>query len=161
MVIHWKFCETWRRIMGGMLYSWRDENLIVYRLFHWTKMGFMVNQKSSHKWIEDSSIKNSIAVEGRNTLNSESQPWSASEIPLKDLWPLRFILFESNSRLTRIESEVFPDSSLQLILISRSVEILGSECFSECKSLWIKFPMDGNWIGIIFIFVTSSNLDSR
>jgi hypothetical protein len=45
------------------------------------------------------------------------------------------ITFESNSHLTRIESEVFSFSSLQSILIPRNVEILGSERFSYCESL--------------------------
>jgi hypothetical protein len=48
--------------------------------------------------------------------------------------PLKLIVFESNSCLTRIESKVFSSSSLQSILIPRSVEILGSDCFSYCKS---------------------------
>jgi hypothetical protein len=38
---------------------------------------------------------------------------------------LSSITFESNSRLTRIESETFSSSSLQSILIPRNVEILG------------------------------------
>jgi hypothetical protein len=37
--------------------------------------------------------------------------------------------------LTRIESRAFYDSSLQSILIPSNVEILGSKCFSNCKSL--------------------------
>jgi hypothetical protein len=37
--------------------------------------------------------------------------------------------------LTRIESEAFYNSSLQSILIPRNVEILGLNCFSDCKSL--------------------------
>jgi hypothetical protein len=37
--------------------------------------------------------------------------------------------------LTRIESEVFCASFLQSIVIPRNVEILGSNCFSSCKSL--------------------------
>jgi uncharacterized protein YuzB (UPF0349 family) len=36
--------------------------------------------------------------------------------------------------LTRIESEAFYESSLESILIPRNVEILGSGCFSYCKS---------------------------
>jgi hypothetical protein len=48
---------------------------------------------------------------------------------------LLWITFESNSRLTRIESDAFSYSSLQSILIPRNVEILESECFSHCKSL--------------------------
>jgi hypothetical protein len=51
--------------------------------------------------------------------------------------PLRFqfIIFESNSHLTRIGSETFSNSSLQSILIPNNVELLGSHCFSNCKSL--------------------------
>jgi hypothetical protein len=49
--------------------------------------------------------------------------------------PLESIVFESNSRLTQTESELFYDSSLQSILIPSGVEILGSKCFSRCKSL--------------------------
>jgi hypothetical protein len=45
------------------------------------------------------------------------------------------ITFESNSRLTRIESSAFSSSSLQSILIPRNVEILESRCFSFCHSL--------------------------
>jgi hypothetical protein len=36
--------------------------------------------------------------------------------------------------LTRIESEAFSSSSLQSILIPRTVQILGSNCFSDCSS---------------------------
>jgi hypothetical protein len=46
---------------------------------------------------------------------------------LKEYQGLVLIVFESNSRLTRIESKAF--SSLQSILIPSSEEILGSECF--------------------------------
>jgi hypothetical protein len=35
----------------------------------------------------------------------------------------------------RIESEAFSFSSLQSIMIPRNVEILGSKCFSHCRSL--------------------------
>jgi hypothetical protein len=47
---------------------------------------------------------------------------------------LKWILFESNSCLTRIESKTFPSSSLESILIPSNVEILGSRCFSYCGS---------------------------
>jgi hypothetical protein len=47
---------------------------------------------------------------------------------------LSSITFESNSHLTRIESEAFYKSSLQSIMIPNNVEILGSSCFSNCKS---------------------------
>jgi hypothetical protein len=48
---------------------------------------------------------------------------------------LSSISFESNSRLTRIESNAFSDSSLQSIVIPSTVQILGSSCFFYCKSL--------------------------
>jgi hypothetical protein len=48
---------------------------------------------------------------------------------------LSSISFESNSQLTRIESNAFSVSSLQSIVIPSSVEILCSECFSFCESL--------------------------
>jgi hypothetical protein len=48
---------------------------------------------------------------------------------------LSSVSFESNSRLTRIESTAFSYSSLQSIVIPRNVEILGSACFSNCQSL--------------------------
>jgi hypothetical protein len=53
----------------------------------------------------------------------------------KEPEPLKSIVFASNSRLTRIESETFYGTSLQSILIPRNVEIFGSECFSNCRSL--------------------------
>jgi hypothetical protein len=48
---------------------------------------------------------------------------------------LSSITFESDSRLTRIESNAFSRSSLSSIVIPRNVEILCSECFSFCESL--------------------------
>jgi hypothetical protein len=48
---------------------------------------------------------------------------------------LSSISFESNSRLSRIESEAFSISSLQSIEIPRNVEVLGSSCFNGCGSL--------------------------
>jgi hypothetical protein len=53
----------------------------------------------------------------------------------KEPGTLKFIAFESNSRLTQIESELFSFSPLQSILIPRNVEVVGSYCFSNCKSL--------------------------
>jgi hypothetical protein len=53
----------------------------------------------------------------------------------KEYGSLKSIVFESNSLLTGIESEGFYKSSLQTILIPSNVEILGSKCFSYCKSL--------------------------
>jgi hypothetical protein len=50
-------------------------------------------------------------------------------------YSLLSMTFESNSHLTRIESEAFSYSSLQSILIPRNVEILCSKCFSFCTSL--------------------------
>jgi hypothetical protein len=48
---------------------------------------------------------------------------------------LSSISFESNSQLTRIESNAFSYSSLESIVIPSSVEILCSKCFSNCESL--------------------------
>jgi hypothetical protein len=48
---------------------------------------------------------------------------------------LSSITFESNSHLTRIESEALLGSSLQSILSPWNVEIFGSRCFSFCQSL--------------------------
>jgi hypothetical protein len=48
---------------------------------------------------------------------------------------LSSMTFESISHLTRIESDVFYESSLESILIPNNVEILGSNCFSRCESL--------------------------
>jgi hypothetical protein len=45
---------------------------------------------------------------------------------------LSSITFESNSRLTWIESKAFFESSLQSILIPNNVEIIGSYYFSSC-----------------------------
>jgi hypothetical protein len=45
------------------------------------------------------------------------------------------ISFESNSRVMRIESYAFSESSLQSIVIPSSVEIFGSSCFQLCESL--------------------------
>jgi hypothetical protein len=60
---------------------------------------------------------------------------SCSSVFLKGAWKRVWIVFESNSHLTRIESEALSDSSLQSILIPNNVEILDSNCFSSCKSL--------------------------
>jgi hypothetical protein len=48
---------------------------------------------------------------------------------------LSSISFESNSQLTRIESNAFLYSSLQSIMIPSTIQILGSGCFSCCESL--------------------------
>jgi hypothetical protein len=45
---------------------------------------------------------------------------------------LSSISFESNSRLIRIESFAFSNSSLESIVIPSTVRILGSFCFSSC-----------------------------
>jgi hypothetical protein len=84
-------------------------------------------------------FSNSSAVEvGRNIeiFGSKCFSWCTT---------LSSITFESNSLLTRIESEAFYGSSLQLILIPSNVEILGSSCFSNCKSLLsITFESDSH-----------------
>jgi hypothetical protein len=53
----------------------------------------------------------------------------------KEYGVLKSIVFESNSRLARIESETFSNSSLRSISIPKNVEILGSACFYICISL--------------------------
>jgi hypothetical protein len=60
-----------------------------------------------------------------------SQPCDRSGI-MKKYAPLRSIVFESNSHLTRIESFAFSSSSLQSILIPHNVEILESNCVLCC-----------------------------
>jgi hypothetical protein len=45
------------------------------------------------------------------------------------------VIFESGSRLSRIEKEVFRGTGLIEIVIPSSVEFLGERCFSECESL--------------------------
>jgi hypothetical protein len=49
--------------------------------------------------------------------------------------PVFTMAFERDSRLTRIESKAFSESSLQSIIIPRTVEILCSGCFLSCESL--------------------------
>jgi hypothetical protein len=44
------------------------------------------------------------------------------------------ILFECNSHLRVIASEASSKSPLQSVLIPGNSEILGSQCFSDCKS---------------------------
>jgi hypothetical protein len=43
--------------------------------------------------------------------------------------------FESNSRLTKIESDTFSMSSLQSIVVPSGVTILCPDCFAACDSL--------------------------
>jgi hypothetical protein len=74
-------------------------------------------------WIPDSIIfLNWYRTTGRTGIGKESVP-------------LKSIVFESNSRLTRIGSEILSQSSLQSILIPSNVEILESKYFYRCKSL--------------------------
>jgi hypothetical protein len=64
--------------------------------------------------------------------------WYRSELEFefgKERHALKSILFELNSRLTRIESDTLYLSSLESILIPRNIEILESNCFSNCRSL--------------------------
>jgi hypothetical protein len=56
-----------------------------------------------------------------------------SEKSFEECKAIELLSFESNSRLTRIES--FALSSLRSLEIPRNVEILGSACFLLCKSL--------------------------
>jgi TPR repeat protein len=72
-----------------------------------------------------------------------------------------FISFESNSRLIRIESDAFSESSLQSIVIPMSVEILGSSCFSFCRSLSsISFESNSRLIRIESRAFSDSSLQS-
>jgi hypothetical protein len=80
-----------------------------------------------HKLIQNFSNSSTIEI-GRNIEIVGSKCFSRCQ-------SLSSITFESNSHLTRIESEAFSFSSLQSILIPRNVEILGSHCFSWCESL--------------------------
>jgi hypothetical protein len=80
-----------------------------------------------HKLIRNFSKSSAIEI-GRNVEIFGSKCFS-------DCSSLSSITFESNSHLTRIESEAFFWLSLQSILIPRNLEIVCSECFSSCKSL--------------------------
>jgi hypothetical protein len=76
---------------------------------------------------------------------------------------LREVTFESDSKLDRIESEVFRScSSLCSICIPRSVTILCSECFQRCISLReITFESDSKLARIESeVFVYCSSLSS-
>jgi hypothetical protein len=81
----------------------------------------------NHKLIRDFSNSPSVQI-GYDIEIVDSSCFSDSK-------SLSSITFESNSRLTQIESKAFSNSSLQSILIPRNGEILGSNCFSSCKSL--------------------------
>jgi hypothetical protein len=48
---------------------------------------------------------------------------------------LSSVIFESRSRLSRIEWGAFMGTGLVEIVIPASVETLGRECFSDCESL--------------------------
>jgi hypothetical protein len=80
-----------------------------------------------HKLIRNFSLSSSIEI-GRNIEILGSKCFSCCE-------SFSSITFESNSHLTRIESEAFSHSSLQSILIPRNVEILGSKCFYWSRRL--------------------------
>jgi hypothetical protein len=80
---------------------------------------------ADHKLMSSFSRSSHIAIPcDIEILRSSSFSWCES---------LTSISFESNTRLTRIEPDAFPSSSLQSIVIPRGVEILGSSCFSDCK----------------------------
>jgi hypothetical protein len=74
---------------------------------------------------------------------------------------LSSISFESNLRLTRIESSAFSSSSLTSIALPRNFEILGSSCFSECESLSsISFESNSRLIRIESSAFSYSSLQS-
>jgi predicted metal-binding protein len=80
-----------------------------------------------HRLIRNSSLSSNI------TISSDIEILGSS--CFSNCKSLSSISFESNSRLTRIESSAFSNSSLESIAIPRNVEVLGSSCFSGCKSL--------------------------
>jgi hypothetical protein len=72
----------------------------------------------------------------------------------------RWLIFESNSRLIRIESRAF-SGSLESIVIPSNVEILSSSCFSGCKSLTsISFESNSRLTRIEFKAFSYSSLQS-
>jgi hypothetical protein len=74
---------------------------------------------------------------------------------------LELIVFESNSRLPRIDCHEFDQSSLQSIAIPSNVEILGSYCFYWCKSLSsITFESNSRLTRIESFAFSSSSLES-
>jgi uncharacterized protein YuzB (UPF0349 family) len=80
----------------------------------------------------------SIDIVRRSTLKETSicHSWLPDSIISMDgLWKLQFMVFESNSHLTRIEPYAFSQSSLQSIFIPCNVEILEAACFAHCESL--------------------------
>jgi hypothetical protein len=63
---------------------------------------------------------------------------------------LSSIMFESESRLSRIDKMAFYWSGLVGIILPASIEILGEECFSSCESLssiyiWIRVKISRKW----------------
>jgi hypothetical protein len=48
---------------------------------------------------------------------------------------LSSIIFESGSRLSRIEARAFYETGLIEMIVPASIEFLGLECFSNCTSL--------------------------
>jgi hypothetical protein len=71
------------------------------------------------------------------------------------------IFFASDSHLTRIDSKAFSFSSLESILISRNVEILGWKCFLSCESLsFILFESNSHLTRIAFEALSYSSLQS-
>jgi hypothetical protein len=88
--------------------------------------------------------------------------WETREFGFgKEHGALKSIVFESNSRLTRIEPETFSDSSLQSMVIPNNVEILGWGCFSNCESLSsITFESNSRLIRIESFAFSYSSLQS-
>jgi hypothetical protein len=52
-----------------------------------------------------------------------------------DCHSLSSVIFESRSRLSRIESNAFSETGLIEIIIPSSVEVIGDECFRGCLQL--------------------------
>jgi hypothetical protein len=106
-----------------------------------------------HKLIQNFSKSSAIEL-GRNIEILGSKCFSYCQL-------LSSITFESNSRLIRIESLAFSQSSLRSIMIPKSVEILGSSCFSFCYSLSsITFESNSQLIRIESLAFSFTSLQS-
>jgi hypothetical protein len=51
---------------------------------------------------------------------------------------LKSVVFENGSKLEQIDSRVFSKTGLKFVTIPGSVEVLGKECFSGCRSARIE-----------------------
>jgi hypothetical protein len=70
-------------------------------------------------------------------------------IPKNNGTPCPSLIFESGSRLSRIEKNTFSGTDLVEIILPASVEVLGEGCFAECRSLsWVTFESGSRFLGI-------------